>query len=263
MRRARAALAVVVAAGAIGAVIVAVKLRSHAPANPHPCQAAAGSAPVKLQADQAANATTVAALGKRLGLPDHAVTVALAAALQESGLHNLDHGDLDSLGLFQQRPSQGWGTPTQIMSPAFSSAAFYQRLAQLPDWQGMSVTEAAQAVQHSAAPNAYAQWEGEARLLARTLTGEVPAGFTCRIPVPGGALLAAPLATAMQAELGTLTLDAVVDTGRGWTIASWLVARAQHYRIRTVTFQDRTWRPSSGTWEVHSPTSASVQINAS
>jgi hypothetical protein len=254
---------VVVVAGAIGAVVAVVRIRSHPPTSTRPCQAtASGSAPVKLTADQAVNATTIAAVGRRLGLPDHAVTVALAAALQESGLHNLDHGDLDSIGLFQQRPSQGWGTPAQIMSPRFSSAAFYQRLAQLPDWQTMSVTEAAQAVQHSAAPNAYAQWEGESRLLARTVTGEVAAGFTCRIPTPSGALLDAPLSTALQAEVGTAALDAVVEPGRGWTIASWLVARAQLYRIRTITFQDRMWRPSSGSWELHSPTSLSVQINA-
>jgi hypothetical protein len=254
---------VIVAAGAIGAAIAVVRIRSHTPTSTRPCQAtAAGSTPAKLTADQAANATTIAAVGRRLGLPNHAVTVALAAALQESGLHNLDHGDLDSIGLFQQRPSQGWGTPSQIMSPRLSSAAFYQRLAQLPDWQTMSVTEAAQAVQHSAAPNAYAQWEVEARLLARTLTGEVPAGFTCRIRPPSGALLATPLSTALQAEIGTGALGAGVASGRGWTIASWLVARAQLYRIRTVTFQDRMWRPASGSWELHSPASSSVQINA-
>ena len=72
-------------------------------------------------------------------------------ALQESGLHNLSYGDRDSLGLFQQRPSQGWGTPAQIMSPRHAAAAFYRRLSRIAGWQAMPVTEAAQTVQHSAA----------------------------------------------------------------------------------------------------------------
>ena len=75
----------------------------------------------KLDLEQAQHATTIAAVGKRLGLPDHAVTVALAAAFQESNLHNLAHGDRDSLGLFQQRPSQGWGTPSQVMDPNYAA----------------------------------------------------------------------------------------------------------------------------------------------
>ena len=82
---------------------------------------------------------------------------ALAAAFQESGLHNLSHGDRDSLGLFQQRPSQGWGTPSQIMDPGYAAGAFYHRLAQVTGWQTTSVTDAAQQVQRSAAPDAYAQ----------------------------------------------------------------------------------------------------------
>ena len=81
-----------------------------------------------LDIDQAANSTTIAAVGKRLGLPDHAVTVALAAALQESRLHNLPYGDRDSLGLFQQRPSQGWGTATEILTPSYAAAAFFRAL---------------------------------------------------------------------------------------------------------------------------------------
>src|SRR5207244_5113471 len=112
-----------------------------------------------LEPDQATNATTIAAVGKRMGLPDHAVTVGLAAALQESNLHNLAHGDRDSLGLFQQRPSQGWGTASQVQDPVFASTAFFTHLAKVDGWQTLPVTTAAQRVQRSGAPNAYAKWQ--------------------------------------------------------------------------------------------------------
>src|SRR5882757_7057159 len=97
-------------------VVVTLALRKHSPVVPK-CNVSAGTTTYTVDVEQAANATTIAAVGKRLGLPDHAVTIALAAALQESKLRNLDYGDRDSLGLFQQRPSQGWGAPTEILTP--------------------------------------------------------------------------------------------------------------------------------------------------
>ncbi len=116
-----------------------------------------------------------------MGLPHHAVTIALAAAaLQESKLHNISHGDRDSLGLFQQRPSQGWGTPSAAHDPELCRRAFYRELAKIQGWEAMSVTEAAQNVQRSAVPDGYASWEPEARVLARILTGEVPNQIVCR-----------------------------------------------------------------------------------
>jgi hypothetical protein len=122
------------------------------------CRVTVGSSQYVIDLDQAANATTITAVGKRLDMPDHAVTVALATALQESQLHNIDYGDRDSLGLFQQRPSQGWGTAAQVMNPRYAAAAFFKALARVPGWQTMPVTDAAQAVQHSNAPQAYALW---------------------------------------------------------------------------------------------------------
>ncbi len=112
-------------------------------------------------------------------MPNHAVTVALAAALQESKLRNVEHGDRDSIGLFQQRPSQGWGTAEQLTNPRFAASAFYRALSAVEGWETMSVTDAAQKVQVSAAPNAYEKWEAEARVLARILTGEVPNRIEC------------------------------------------------------------------------------------
>jgi hypothetical protein len=99
--------------------------------------------------DQAANAATIAAVGTGKGLPERAVTIGLATAMQESALRNLDHGDRDSLGLFQQRPSQGWGTPEQIMDPVYSAGIFYDRLAKVRGYSRLPLTVAAQKVQLS------------------------------------------------------------------------------------------------------------------
>ena len=233
----------------IGAVvIIRAAVRKSRPAGP-PCQASAGTTPNGLQQDQATNATTIAAVGKRLGLPDHAVTIALAAALQESDLHNLTHGDRDSLGLFQQRPSQGWGTPSQILTPRLAAAAFYNRLSQVDGWQGLSVTDAAQRVQQSAAPSAYAQWESEARVLAEVLTGEVAAGFTCRFRSAHGGALAGPLSQAMSQELGVSNLSTPFPPPFGWTTATWLVAHAQQYRLTAVTYAGERWTAATGAWK--------------
>jgi peptidoglycan DL-endopeptidase CwlO len=107
-------------------------------------------------------------------LPARAWIIALATAMQESGLRNLAGGDRDSLGLFQQRPSQGWGTQEQIMNPTYAATKFYERLVQVPSWDRIPLTEAAQAVQRSAFPNAYAKWEGLANALVGALVRSLP-----------------------------------------------------------------------------------------
>ena len=129
--------------------------------------------------EQAANAATIAAVGTGRGMPRRAVTIALATALQESGLRNIEHGDRDSLGLFQQRPSQGWGSERQIMDPAYAAGIFYAHLAKVPDYSGLPLTVAAQRVQRSGYPEAYAKHEPDATLLAAALTGQAAATLTC------------------------------------------------------------------------------------
>lgn len=143
------------------------------------CVAKISNERYSLTVAQANNAKTIAEIGLQDGLPHHAVTVALAAALQESQLRNLPGGDRDSVGLFQQRPSQGWGTPAQLKDPRYAAAAFYRALGRVSGWPTMSVTDAAQRVQRSATPEAYANWEAEARVLARILTREVPETIAC------------------------------------------------------------------------------------
>ncbi|MEY9848491.1 cell wall-associated NlpC family hydrolase [Streptacidiphilus sp. BW17] len=114
-------------------------------------------------------AEDIVATGMSMTVPARGQVVALATALQESGLRNLSGGDRDSLGLFQQRPSQGWGTPDQIMDPVHASTEFYSHLLQVPGWQQLTVTQAAQAVQQSAYPDAYAKWEPLATALQTAL----------------------------------------------------------------------------------------------
>lgn len=130
--------------------------------------------------EQAVNAATIAAVGTGRGMPERAVTIALATALQESGLRNIRHGDRDSLGLFQQRPSQGWGTPEQIMDPTYAAGAFYEHLAKVPGYTRLPLTVAAQRVQRSGFPEAYAKHEPDATLLAAALTGRTAATLTCQ-----------------------------------------------------------------------------------
>jgi hypothetical protein len=164
---------------AVGALIVTYVTR-RTPLTTEPCQVAGAGRTYGLDRDQAANAITIATAANAVGLPHHAVTIADAAALQESALHNLAHGDRDSLGLFQQRPSQGWGSASQILNPTFAATSFFHALARVDGWQTLSVNDAAQRVQHSAMPTAYAKWEDEARALARATTGELPGTLTCR-----------------------------------------------------------------------------------
>jgi hypothetical protein len=124
-----------------------------------------------LDDEQVANAATIAQVGVELDLPDRAIVVALATAMQESKLRNLDYGDRDSLGLFQQRPSQGWGSPEQVRDPVYAARAFYGTLREVDDWQDLRVTDAAQRVQRSAFPEAYEQWADDADTLATALLG--------------------------------------------------------------------------------------------
>ena len=111
--------------------------------------------------------------GRRRGVPDRGIVVALAAAMQESGLRNLSYGDRDSVGMFQQRPSTGWGSAAQLQNPTYATELFFggpsnpnagrtRGLLDIRGWQSMTIAQAAQAVQISAYPNAYAKWETSA-----------------------------------------------------------------------------------------------------
>lgn len=135
----------------------------------------------RLTVEEAENAALISALSVQRGMPARAATIALATAFQESGLRNIDYGDRDSVGLFQQRPSQGWGTPEEILDPYYATSRFYAALAKIDGYDAMEIADAAQRVQNSADGAAYAQHETGARALASSLTGETPAAFSCEL----------------------------------------------------------------------------------
>ncbi|MDX3372013.1 NlpC/P60 family protein [Streptomyces sp. ME02-6987-2C] len=127
-----------------------------------------------LPGEQIPNAQTIVATGISLQVPERGQVVALATALQESRLRNLAYGDRDSLGLFQQRPSQGWGTADQIRDPVHASTRFYEALVQVNGWQQMTVAQAAQTVQRSGHPDAYTPWEPLATALQKAIAATFP-----------------------------------------------------------------------------------------
>ena len=180
------------------------------------CGIAVAQAPVRpLTAEQTANATVIVDVGERLAVPSYGQVVAVATALQESGLRDLPYGDGDSLGLFQQRPSQGWGSPSQLLDPAYAATGFYDQLLAVPGWQSMTLTQAAQAVQRSAFPDAYARWQSEATAIVQDLAG---GGLGGPVPTaasgapaggPSTAPVGRPTTVAGACVLADLTPDAV------------------------------------------------------
>ncbi|GAB7190296.1 hypothetical protein NUM3379_10020 [Kineococcus sp. NUM-3379] len=220
--------------------------------------------------EQTGHAATIVGLSVKRGMPARAATIAIATAIQESTLRNLDHGDRDSLGLFQQRPSQDWGTEEQVQDPVYSTNAFYDGLEKIDGYRDLPVTDAAQRVQRSAYPLAYGDHEQEGRILASALTGYSPAALTCRLRPAEVALEAAgdagltPRARRAADELAEQVSDRGVravdgtggtawrfDGGGGadgerlaWAVAHWAVARADVLDVEEVSVGGRRWQRS-------------------
>jgi hypothetical protein len=255
-----------------------------APPPPPGCQAGTGGAAIPLGTGQAGIAATIAGIAARHRLPQRAVTIALAAALQESQLQNLDYGDRDSVGVFQQRPSQGWGTTAEIEDPVYATTRFFAALVKVPGYTKMPVGQAAQDVQHSADGSAYEQWAGIATQLTGYFTGTWPAGVSCWY-TPAGQGVQADLAGALKqltqtfgpegkdAVLVRMTTDrsakkkkerttAVVHVQRdgAWTVAAWLVAHAQQYGISQIRYAGYVWNAANGSmgWQRASRTASPV-----
>jgi cell wall-associated NlpC family hydrolase len=150
----------------------------------------------KLDADQVQNARTTIAIVKARSLPDAASVITLITELQESDAHNLDHGDRDSVGVLQQRPSQGWGTKEQIMVPAYAIGKFLDRMVQVPGWQTLDPNAVAQTVQISATPEAYGAHLPEATAIIAALAGDTGVKATCTSRAPVGKGVATVLARA-------------------------------------------------------------------
>lgn len=224
-------------------------------------------------------AATIIDVGVSKGVPQWGWTVALATAMQESGLRNLpflgDKNDHDSLGVFQQRPSQGWGTAEQINDPRYAAGKFYSALLKVKGWEKLRVTEAAQKVQRSAYPEAYQKWVDEATVVATALVGNAPGAVNCTVPggdpVVRGDAAVDHVVTALQADwAGTVTTSAdpaltgvrlaAASTKRGWQLAHWTVAQAAEIGVTRVAFDGREWRAESGEWRESSASAAHVLV---
>jgi hypothetical protein len=238
------------------------------------CVASANGESQVLAPDQAGNAALITAVAVRRGMPARAATIAIATAIQESKLRNIDYGDRDSIGLFQQRPSQGWGTVEEILDPLYSTNAFYDVLEAIDGYESMQITEAAQRVQRSGFPEAYADHEPEGRAFASALTGHSPAALTCRLrpsaatdteePADGGLTpRAGEVLSAAEDAFGDLSADPGADDGatvrfdlqggesarKGWALAQWAVASAEGLDVVAVETDGKRWeRGPDGAW---------------
>jgi len=217
---------------------------------------------VSLDWTQMVSAATIAAVGVRQAVPERGVVVALATALQESKLENLAGGDRDSVGLFQQRPSQGWGPADRLKDPRFAAGRFYGSLKKVRGWEKLRITEAAQRVQRSAYPEAYEKWVDEATVLAAALLGRATGAVACSIhgePAIRGSAATQALTDGLVLDWGqvatsTTTGDlvglavAVGNPTAGWRYAHWLVANANDRGVKRVRFGGMQWDADGGSW---------------
>lgn len=276
MRRFRRAIVAVLAlalvAGAIYA-IVAILQRSETLVSER-CLAVTGSESYELATDQAANASLITAISVQRGLPPRAASIALATAMQESKLRNINYGDdagPDSRGLFQQRPSQGWGTEAQVMDPLYATNAFYNGLIKIPGYETMEITQAAQQVQRSAFPRAYAQHENMGRAFASALTGHSESALTCELRMPEAAgdpaAVVEELTTAFGSQPTTVQGRSVqldITGTQAWAVAHWAVANAKSLSITQVDVRGQTWnREKRDGWITSAAPSESVTITVS
>jgi hypothetical protein len=219
------------------------------------CEATGNGQVVTLAPSQAGIAATIAGVAQREALPPRAVTVAYAAAWQESKLQNLTYGDRDSVGIFQQRPSQGWGKRSQIENPVYATSRFFGALTKIPGYQRMPVYKAAQAVQRSADGTAYQQYQLLSGYMTGAFTGQVPHGVSCWYSqkISGKARLGAAeqgLAQTFGAHPSRIRADPgmsvrVASARDGWAVAAWLVSHAPQYRITEVRYAGYRWTAAS------------------
>jgi hypothetical protein len=247
------------------------------------CQAGFGDNAVALDFGQAADAATIAGVAVRDHLSSRALTIAYATAWQESKLENLTYGDRDSVGIFQQRPSEGWGTTAELEDPVYATQAFFNKLVQVTGYQTIPVYQAAQDVQASADGYAYQAYAPTGQLMAADYT-TAPHAVTCwyspdaqaaaqnvspKLNLTGAAkeldhVFGAPgdanSALTGVTRLSSETADKITPVaGAGWTVADWLVANASSYGITQVSYDGYQWTASLSetSWQADSAASAS------
>lgn len=220
-----------------------------------------------LDTSQAAVASTMvgAVSSYSPALPDRAAVLVLAAGLQESKLRNLapGSGDRDSVGVLQQRPSQGWGggDPAKLNNVTEATTEFLDHLVKLDSWRTLPLAEAIQQVQFSADGSLYAQHEGEAKALAGGLLGRRPAAITCTFAAPTTVALPAVVAQQLRHQLPvnppTISGRIVRVPGASWQTAAWFVANADRLGIGEVGYDQRKWTRAGG-WKPAAATKAAV-----
>ncbi|MFG1921582.1 hypothetical protein [Cryptosporangium sp. NPDC048952] len=280
MRKAAVLAVVLVALATVTIVSVSRLTKLHVPFLSDTCRSYASNDVVRLAPDQLTHAATIVAAAVRRDLPERAAAIALATALQESKLRNLDAGDRDSVGLFQQRPSQGWGTPEELSDPRYAAGEFYDHLVRVRGWQKMRLTDAAQAVQRSAHPELYQKWESDATTLAAALLGDEAGAVTCQLRRPpdmSGQQASTALIAELAADLGKLSVNPSVEgdtpvltvavgggakSQLGWQSAHWFVAKAHEFGVRRVAFDGDVWTADSGKWvsDGSAPDEAYVEV---
>ena len=248
-QRRLAAGLVVVVLGVVGTATVLGVNHLRAIVSGEQCQVAASGSTFSWAPDQGSNAAAITAIAVQRGMPPRAATIAIATAMQESKVRNVKFGDRDSLGLFQQRPSQGWGTAEQILNPEYSTNKFYDALEKVKGYPSMDIAQAAQKVQRSAAGEAYAQHEAQARVTASVLSGQTHAGMVCALKDPKAVGDAAKVAALVEKDFGvpatsgTGTVTVSADSADlAWSVGSWAVARAVDTGATRVVVGDREWR---------------------
>jgi hypothetical protein len=253
-----------VGAGAVLVVVLVIVALALAKSNHTPIAPSIGDGclvhgdefDVPLSTDQAGLAATIAGVANHRALPVRAVTIAYATALQESDLENLPYGDRDSVGVFQQRPSQGWGTRQQLLNPVYATTRFFAVLAAIPGYRRLPIYQAAQDVQRSADGYAYSQYAGQGAVMATGFTGTAARSVWCWYGsgISGRGRLAAADRN-LTAAFGWLRVRhagdpimtvKVPDRAAGWAVACWLVTHAASYRIDTVRFAGYQWLASHG-----------------
>ena len=244
--------------------------RYGSPAHEGTCTASGLGTSHRYTTDRVANAALISAIAVDRDLPPRAASIALATAYQESQLRNIDYGDRDSLGLFQQRPSQGWGSEAEIMDPVYSTNTFYDALIAIDGYEGADINDVAQQVQRSGHPEAYRDHETEGRLYASALTGMSGPNVTCVLGSVGSVsspetvrselvrqfprLTEAGRLTPRLADAGSHAPQLPVEAGAtarvidprgedslGWAVANWAVARAADDGVVQVSYAGRVW----------------------
>jgi hypothetical protein len=205
-----------------------------------------------LEIGQSEVAATMVSVVVTRELPERAAVLTLAAAMQESKLRNIPagHGDRDSVGVLQQRPSQGWGSAKQIADVRYATGRFLDALVKVANWRSDDLASVIQAVQRSADGTAYAKHEVQAQSVADGLTGTTAAGVSCRYGKPTvvgtATALAARVATELPVAQPTHVGRTVTVPSASWATVAWLITHGDTYGLDSVSFAGKQWARAKG-----------------